>query len=393
MSIANQQTIAESGAEGRPLILEKMSYVPWARRFLRFLDNKRKEGVLMKNSIDNGPYIRKEIVDPNDDTKKILEPKRSVLCRYQEDSKNCINSGKDKCSVLQLQWKRPLCKRLSKTKVYDAKYFREQIPLATKDEAGVNLDKEENDFMLMNAYGDDQLEELNAPVIMMARIQPTDDKSDAEPTIDAEVISEVSASQIDFINGLLSKDVHEHKNHKKLEPVIHTSADDQIDSDIIFDDPYVENNSGQAKHDPNAHDQPYADIESLIYNVQIKAENQRIMNNEPKKQNALIQRELETFREDKYLDDIVTLEEKLKSYERVAFKMSHSLQTFHILGTTPNLLYDPNMKNGLGYQNPEHLKKAIKAQPKMYNGKNLKYTEPKVNLPDSGETLEDAKNS
>nr|GEV25750.1 hypothetical protein [Tanacetum cinerariifolium] len=32
-----------------------------------------------------------------------------------EDSKNCINSEKDKCSVLQLQWTRPLCKILSKT--------------------------------------------------------------------------------------------------------------------------------------------------------------------------------------------------------------------------------------------------------------------------------------
>ncbi|GJW48223.1 integrase, catalytic region, zinc finger, CCHC-type containing protein [Tanacetum coccineum] len=134
-----------------------------------------------------------------------------------------------------------------KPRVRDAKYFREQMLLAAKDEAGVNLDTEENDFMLMNAYGDDQLEELNASVIMMARIQPTNDKSDAEPTYDAEVISK--------------------------------------------------DNSGKAKHDPNAHDQHYVDIESLIYNVQVEAENQRKMNNELKKQNTLIQRELETYKE------------------------------------------------------------------------------------------------
>nr|GEV75934.1 hypothetical protein [Tanacetum cinerariifolium] len=63
-----------------------------------------------------------------------------------------------------------------KPKVRDAKYFREQMMLATKDEAGVDLDIEENNFMLMNAYGDDQLEELNASMIMMTRIQPTDNK-------------------------------------------------------------------------------------------------------------------------------------------------------------------------------------------------------------------------
>ncbi|GJV10918.1 hypothetical protein Tco_1352459 [Tanacetum coccineum] len=37
----------------------------------------------------------------------------------------------------------------------------------------------DNNFMLDNAYGDNTLEELNAAVIMMERIQPTDDKSDA----------------------------------------------------------------------------------------------------------------------------------------------------------------------------------------------------------------------
>ncbi|GKC52315.1 integrase, catalytic region, zinc finger, CCHC-type containing protein [Tanacetum coccineum] len=41
-----------------------------------------------------------------------------------------------------------------KPRVRDAKYFREQMMLVAKDEVGVNLDTEENDFMLINAYGD-----------------------------------------------------------------------------------------------------------------------------------------------------------------------------------------------------------------------------------------------
>ncbi|GJY11152.1 integrase, catalytic region, zinc finger, CCHC-type containing protein [Tanacetum coccineum] len=155
-----------------------------------------------------------------------------------------------------------------KPRVRDAKYFREQILLATKDEARVHLDEEENDFMLDNAYGNNTLEELNAVVIMMTRIQPTDDKFDAKPTYDAEFISEVNALQVDMINGLLSKSNHEQHHHEKLETIIHTFADDQIDSDIIFDDPYMDNNSGQAEHDTNAHDQSLHDFESLIINVQ-----------------------------------------------------------------------------------------------------------------------------
>ncbi|GJT17968.1 hypothetical protein Tco_0876674 [Tanacetum coccineum] len=77
--------------------------------------------------------------------------------------------------------------------------------LATKDEARVHLDEEVNDFMLYNDYGDNTLEELNATMTMMARIQPTDDKSNAKLTYDVEFISEVNASQVDMINELLSK--------------------------------------------------------------------------------------------------------------------------------------------------------------------------------------------
>ncbi|GJS33798.1 retrovirus-related pol polyprotein from transposon TNT 1-94 [Tanacetum coccineum] len=132
-----------------------------------------------------------------------------------------------------------------KPRVHDAKYFRERMLLETKDKVGVHLDEEEKDCMLDKAYGDNTLEELSASMIMMARIQPVDDMSDAKTKYDAEVISEVNASQINLIIGLLSKGVHEQKNHKKLKTVIHTSADDQIDSDIIFDDPYVEDNGGK----------------------------------------------------------------------------------------------------------------------------------------------------
>ncbi|GKC68388.1 hypothetical protein Tco_1100986, partial [Tanacetum coccineum] len=42
--------------------------------YLRFLDNKREEGELTWLLFDKGPYKRKEIVDPNNNSQKILEP-------------------------------------------------------------------------------------------------------------------------------------------------------------------------------------------------------------------------------------------------------------------------------------------------------------------------------
>ncbi|GKB67191.1 putative RNA-directed DNA polymerase [Tanacetum coccineum] len=55
-----------------------------------------------------------------------------------------------------------------KPRVRDAKYFREQMLLAMKDEAGSNLNNEENDFMLDTSYGEETMEELTAGVMLMA---------------------------------------------------------------------------------------------------------------------------------------------------------------------------------------------------------------------------------
>ncbi|GJT98430.1 hypothetical protein Tco_1093948 [Tanacetum coccineum] len=148
----------------------------------------------------------------------------------------------------------------------------EQMLLAMKDEARSNLKDEENDIMLDNSFGDETLEELTDAVIMMAQIQPADDKAVTEPNYNAKAISEVNASHI-----MIPKGVHEHKNHRKRKTIVNTSDDDQTDSNIIFDDPYVENNGGSDEHDSNAHDQ-YHDVKIMAYNVQREAENKKTIN-------------------------------------------------------------------------------------------------------------------
>ncbi|GJV38583.1 retrovirus-related pol polyprotein from transposon TNT 1-94 [Tanacetum coccineum] len=89
-----------------------------------------------------------------------------------------------------------------------------------------------------------------------------DDNALTEPTYDAKAISEVNASY----------KAHKQVNHVKRKTIIHASDDDQIDSNIIFDDPYVENNGTISKHDSNDHDE-YHNIQILAYNVQRETEN------------------------------------------------------------------------------------------------------------------------
>ncbi|GJS48160.1 hypothetical protein Tco_0598281 [Tanacetum coccineum] len=219
--------------------------------------------------------------------------------------------------------------------------------LAMKDEAGGTLNDEESDFMLDNAYGDETLEELTFAVIMMAHIQPTDNIAETEPKYDAEAVSEVNVSHIDLISGMISKSVHEHIKHEKLKTVINTFDDDQIDSNIISDDPHRKIMVEQMNM-----------IQMLMINLLIlnPCENEKV----------IIQHETQLAkkafkeRENRYLEDNDDLEDKLI---------------------------------GLGYKNPERLKKAIATQPKMYDGERLHNTKLIIDSPDSEETLEDAKES
>nr|GEW72001.1 hypothetical protein [Tanacetum cinerariifolium] len=67
---------------------------------------------------------------------------------------------------------------------------RNNVGYARNDEAGCNLNEEENDCMLDNHYGDDLLEELNAVLMMMAHTQPAKNHIHVEPKHDAKTISE-----------------------------------------------------------------------------------------------------------------------------------------------------------------------------------------------------------
>ncbi|GJT72468.1 retrovirus-related pol polyprotein from transposon TNT 1-94 [Tanacetum coccineum] len=211
-------------------------------------------------------------------------------------------------------------RKSQKPKVRDAKYFREQMLLAMKDEAGEQPQNEENDFYVA-LHMEKDLDELTASVQVHASFK-----------------------------------VYEQVSYGKRKTIIQTTDDDQVDSNIIFDDPFVDNNGGMSEHDSTTHDE-YLEIQMLAYNVQRKAKNQKCLNNELKKQKDLLQRELETIKD-----------RKLSSHDRIVYKMVQSIQTIQMLGKKPNKVYDPFLKAGLGYTNHVHLKKAIAAQPKLYDG-------------------------
>ncbi|GKA56555.1 retrovirus-related pol polyprotein from transposon TNT 1-94 [Tanacetum coccineum] len=72
-------------------------------------------------------------------------------------------------------------------------------------------------------------------------------------------------------------------------------------------------------------------------------------------------------KEDKYMENKINLEKKIKKLDNIIFKVGRSTQTVHML-TKPQAFYDNIHKQALGYQNPFHLKKAQRIKPTLYDG-------------------------
>ncbi|GJX45828.1 RNA-directed DNA polymerase, eukaryota [Tanacetum coccineum] len=248
----------------------------------------------------------------------------------------------------------------------DSMYFMEQMLLAKKDEAGVILSNEQNDFLLADAAQMEELKELSANICMMARIQP---------------------ANIDSNEG------------------------HNYDSALVC-----------VEHDKYAHDS--YKLEQLARNAYKEAEKQQIIANKVKQQNVELTKQLEQYKErvrvfktnkatksnfqtesieadrkakhadeDKYLDNVLNLEEKLKKNENVVIKMSQFVQALFMLGPKPLSFYNSKLKHGLVYENPYTLKKAISHNQKLYDASCLHSSKVHVNVYDTEKILEDATKS
>ncbi|GKB73677.1 hypothetical protein Tco_0935089 [Tanacetum coccineum] len=282
----------------------------------------------------------------------------------------------------------------------------------------------------------EEIEELSANICLMAIIQTANNTSDAGPSYDYAFISKVQSSSIN-------------ENKEQMYPT-HTKiinsiiSDDQIDSNIIFDEPNGHVNSGNVEKDTHVPDL-YA-LEQLARNANLE-EMVRVLENINRDNNYLnefleadrkakhfiqqaqsqfirdrdIIRDLEKQRDkldlavndykqkneelqkthlilkqqmsenkDCYHDNILDLEAKLKKNVDLMLKLGNFLQGIFMLGPKPLSLYDPQLKHGLGYSNPYTLKQATSQCPKLYLTFSLSNSEIPLNVRDTEDTLDDA---
>ncbi|GJZ54379.1 hypothetical protein Tco_0609264 [Tanacetum coccineum] len=77
------------------------------------------------------------------------------------------------------------------------------------------------------------------------------DEGTSWPRYDSAFLSEVQTPSTSYVNLLFAKDKQEQKYPKQPKIINNTIGDDQIDSNIIFDEPNEDVNSGSVKYDNN----------------------------------------------------------------------------------------------------------------------------------------------
>nr|GEX58048.1 retrovirus-related Pol polyprotein from transposon TNT 1-94 [Tanacetum cinerariifolium] len=91
-------------------------------------------------------------------------------------------------------------------------------------------------------------------------------------------------------------------------------------------------------------------------------------------------------KEDKYMENQIDSEKKIKELNNILFKVGQSAQTVHML-TKPQAFYDNIHKQALGYQNPFHLRKAQQIKSTLYDGVNMSDKHVAMTVIDDEETL------
>ncbi|GJW17892.1 retrovirus-related pol polyprotein from transposon TNT 1-94 [Tanacetum coccineum] len=91
-------------------------------------------------------------------------------------------------------------------------------------------------------------------------------------------------------------------------------------------------------------------------------------------------------KEAKNIDKEIALEKKVKELDNIVCKMGQYVQTVHML-MKPQVFYDNNLKQALGFQNPLYLKKAHQIRPMLYDGSGIAKETNVISIVDSKKTL------
>ncbi|GJU34842.1 hypothetical protein Tco_1183196 [Tanacetum coccineum] len=260
-----QQSLADAGSETRPPMLERGSYIPWASRFRRYINQKRENRKWLNKALDEGPY-QFEMFIPNNSTVLKLQTAEDLqgdaLLHYDAKMElmnlillsipNDIYNSVDACTSAKDMWKRVerLMRGTIQNKVDRETRFTNEFDqfVAEPGEALVSV---YNRFaQLMN---DLERNDMHFP-IEWKNLKNSEKHQCLWPEFNQLGITTLLLGQamiLAFIMKIQSSSNNENEEqmyptHTKI--INSTIGDNQIDSDIIFDSPNRNVNSGSIEN-------------------------------------------------------------------------------------------------------------------------------------------------
>ncbi|GJU37497.1 putative ribonuclease H-like domain-containing protein [Tanacetum coccineum] len=250
----------------------------------------------------------------------------------------------------------------------DATWFRDKVLLVEAQGNGKVLNEEELEF----------LADLAKPVLM-ANLS----------SCGSDVLSEVPHSDTTH-NDMLNQSVQEMLYSKQIHLVNYPKNEITSDSNIIPYSQYLLETQNAAVQYTNSSTQQDAMILFVFEQLSHQVTNCNKVNKDNLIANETLSAELERYKERENkatnIDSEIALEKKVKELDNIVLKMGQSPQTVHML-TKPQVFYDNNLKQALGFQNPFYLKKAQHIRPMLYDGSVIAKETNVVSIADSEETL------
>nr|GEY27805.1 hypothetical protein [Tanacetum cinerariifolium] len=263
----------------------------------------------------------------------------------------------------------------------DAAYLQTQLLIAQKEEAGIQPQAEEFDFMA--AAGDlDVIEKVNANCILMANLQHASTSGtqfDKVLVYDTDGSAEVQLIDNYYDNEIFNMFTQEEQHTNLLEPIPEPQLVPQNDNHVTYVAPSMVQSGGTVQTSFAPIEETRAHHETVYHNlVDQVAQNDEIsnLNKQLSKEKSYISSLMEEKKklkhdfktqEDKFVDKEVDLEARIKDLENILLKRDQTIQTMHMLNPKPDSFYHPNQKMALGYPNPSYLKKAQLKQQSLYN--------------------------
>nr|GEX39238.1 hypothetical protein [Tanacetum cinerariifolium] len=244
----------------------------------------------------------------------------------------------------------------------DAAYHMEKMLLCKQEEAGIQLNAEQADW---RDDTDDELEdqELEAHYMYMAQIQEVSpDAADSGPIFDTEPVEQIDQNDDDndltnerkLLASLIEKlkcEIDDIKNHNKF---LETSNKVEIDCAKARGDLISYKMESQKSF--NKYTQTINDLNQTISEMKKKlSTHQETISILSQQKEAQIK--LYKTRKDNELDKVIALENKVKVFDNIVYKTGQSVQTMNML----------NSKCQTSFAKPEFLKKAQRANPRLYD--------------------------